>query len=96
MIIEDGRNGFYQWDQGQRLLLEQNPAGVEVHFAIQPLNPLDALHCDLHSAMVVESYEEYGYVFANIPDRLLQIAGELKAYLYTEDSKTSHTVQCLL
>ncbi len=94
MIIEDGRSGFYQWDQGQRIMIENYPAGVEVHFSIKPLRALDAFECDLHLAMVVESYEEYGYVFANIPNRLLQVAGELKAYIYTEESENSHTAQC--
>lgn len=92
MKIEDGRSYFYQWDMGQRLLMENCPAGVEVHFAVTPRSAFDAVRCD--TALVTESYEENGKIYANIPDRLLQAAGKLTAYIYTETNGEGHTVTC--
>ena len=92
MKIEDGRNSFYQWDQGQRILMEDHPTGVEVHFAIQPRHALDAIRCETKTAWVTESYEENGKVWANVPNQLLQIPGELVAYVYIESATHSETI----
>ena len=92
MKIEDGRSCFYQWDVGQRILMEECPAGVEVHFAVTPVSAFDTVRCD--TALVVESYGENGKIYANIPDRLLQVAGKMAVYVFVEADAEGHSALC--
>lgn len=77
ITIEDGRKQFYQWDLGQRLLVEGYPGGTQVHFASR--------WADEETALITETYEEQGKVYVNVPNSLLQSAGELCVYIYVED-----------
>lgn len=92
MKIDDTREYFYQWDSGQRIILESYPAGVEVHFTLTPRTAYDALRCK--TALVVKSYEENGKVYADVPNRLLQVAGKLIAYVYMENATRGQTMLC--
>lgn len=77
--IEDGRNFFYQWDINQRLIVEA-PAGAQVHFA----NPFAT-----DDALVVDTYEQDGVVYADVPDSMLQHACSLGVYVWLTDH-TAH------
>lgn len=83
ITIEDGRKRFYQWDLNQRLLIEGYPVGTQVHFASR--------WADDTAALVVEAYADGDAVYADIPNILLQTAGELCAYIYTEADDRFHT-----
>lgn len=83
ITIEDGRKRFYQWDLNQRLLIEGYPVGTQVHFASR--------WAEAESALVVEAYAENGRIYANIPNSLLQSAGELCVYIYAEAGDQFHT-----
>ena len=90
MIIENGRSCFYQWDLGQRLLMDDCPPGIEVHLAVISLNSLDTVGFD--SALVVKSYAENETTYADVPNRLLQVAGELKVYIFDRAGNQGCTV----
>lgn len=69
--IFNGRKAFYQWDSGQKLTVSH--AGIcEVHFH----------HPGHDSALVVKIYELEGQRVADVPNILLQEAGEIIAYIY--------------
>lgn len=89
--IEDGRKQFYQWDLGQRLTVEGYAAGTEVHFAHRRKGPLSSLKIERQIALIVEIYEEGGKYYADVPNILLQIAGELCVFIYPESDGESHT-----
>lgn len=59
--IYDGRDYFYQWDRGQRLIVD-DPRVSEVNFCNGTLD------CTLDA----DIYEEDGLRLANVPDVLLQ------------------------
>lgn len=91
MKTEDGRSCFYQWDVGQRIVIEDCPAGTEMHFALKPRSTFDAIKCQSQTALVVESYEENGNVYADVPNLLLQTAGTLYVYIYPSEGDRAHT-----
>lgn len=85
----DGRYCLYQWDLNQRLIIEEDvPVGTQVHFAASAF-PEDA------DAPVVESYEADGTLYANIPNKYLQRAGRITAYVYPEVANDRHTAYAL-
>ena len=90
MTIDNERSCFYQWDIGQRLLMDECPAGVEVHFAVIPRKALDTVRCE--SALIAESYAENEKIYADVPNCLLQVSGELKVYLFDRDDNKGYTV----
>lgn len=71
LTIYNGREALWQWDSGQRLIVPQG-SGCEVHYK----NPGEDM------ALVVNTYELDGQTVADIPNILLQRAGELTAYVY--------------
>ena len=72
--IENGRLSFYQWDNNQRLIIE-DPTITEVHFCNRTSD------CSL----VTEVYEENGKRFANVPNILLQEDWTIRVYAYCAD-----------
>lgn len=71
LAIYDGREAFYQWDSGQKLLVAH--WGIcEVHYK-QPGED---------TALAVKTYELGGQTVADVPNILLQEAGKLTAYIY--------------
>lgn len=76
--IEDGRNEFYQWDTGRRIIVS-DPTIKEVHFC----NGTDT--CSL----VTEVYEDKdGGYFADVPNILLQDSLSIRAYAYCGECYT--------
>lgn len=71
LTIYNGRDALWQWDSGQRLIVPHG-SGCEVHYK----NPGEDM------ALVVNTYELDGQTVADIPNILLQRAGELTAYVY--------------
>ena len=70
--IENNRSGFYQWDTGQRLIVEGAEACNEVHFCRR--EDTVSLTCKIR--------EEENIRVVSVPDRLLQVDAPLIAYLY--------------
>lgn len=93
ITIENKRKRLYQWDLGQRLVIEGYAAGIEVHCALiengLPVPP----RLDRRSALVVIAYDEDGTLYADIPNILLQKAGELNVYIYPEEDGRAHTAE---
>lgn len=71
LTIYNGRKHFWQWDSGQRLVVETG-AGCEVHFR----NPSGK------DALIAHTYEMYGKTVADVPDILLQSSGQISAWVY--------------
>lgn len=71
LTIYNGRKHFWQWDSGQRLIVE-NGTICEVHFR----NP------DGEDALIVHTYEMDGKSVADVPDILLQKSGQVNAWVY--------------
>lgn len=78
--IYNARKQFWQWDTGQRLIIQTDSCS-EVHF------------CNGTSdcSLVVEVYEEGGLRLANVPNILLQTAKAIKAFAYVRDGEDRHT-----
>lgn len=83
VTLSNGRKWFYQWDINQRLTLENYPVGTHVHFS---------LHGD-SEALGMISYEADGVIFVDVPNILLQTAGQLHVYIYPMDGDEGHTEQ---
>ena len=82
IYIENRRDMFWQWDVGQRVELNDVSAGTKVHFS-NAISKTDAL--------VVQSYDDGDIVYADVPNVLLQTAGNLSVYVYVENEDESHT-----
>ena len=78
--IYNKRKQFWQWDTGQRLIVNAGECS-EVHFC----NGLG--DCSL----VCEVYEEDGLRLVNVPNILLQVPKALKAFVYICDGEDHHT-----
>ena len=78
--IYNKRKQFWQWDMGQRLIVN---AGVcsEVHF------------CNGTSdcSLVCEVYEEDGIRLVNVPNILLQVPKAIKVYAHICDGDEAYT-----
>lgn len=77
--IYDGRKAFWQWDLGQKLVV--NFDCDEVHFS----NGASA------NALVTKVYEQDGKKLVDVPNVLLQSAKSIKVYAYVVDGDDQHT-----
>ena len=78
--------GLVQWDYGQYLQISGIPIDnreIEVHFAAGRQKALIA----------TTDITETGEIIARIPDELLQVGNELKAYVYLADENSGKTVR---
>lgn len=84
--ISDGRDYFYQWDMGQRLLCTDIKAGEEVHFvSCSNLSPL---------AEVAVAYAEGDAVYVDVPDIVFQNYGDLRVFRCNqEDDDTGYATE---
>lgn len=79
--LKDGRSAFWQWDTGCKVVLRV-PACRSVHF-----------HSGAdENALICPVYEQDGEHLANVPDVLLQTAGQLRIYAYVTDEAGGRTV----
>ena len=72
--IADGRDCFYQWDSGQRLVIQGGEGCNEVHFSNSGRGDAAAITCKIREA-------DGAYV-ADVPNCLLQTAAPITAYLF--------------
>lgn len=79
----NGKDHFWQWDEGQRLLLTGFQAGTQVHFSYT--------NDDDTGAKPVVSYESDIGVCANVPRHILQLSGRLHVYVYEINGTEKHT-----
>lgn len=80
------KNFFYQWDLDQRLALPDVAVGTEIHFC----NP----NSKETECITVFAKEENGVVYADVPNIILQIAGDFKVYVWPR--YTTHYRQILV
>lgn len=81
--IYDGRNSFWQWDSGQRIVVSDDVC-CEVHFC----------NGTSECAMVCEVYTEDGHRLVNVPNILLQASKPIRVFAYAEtdgDNRTIHS-----
>lgn len=78
--IFDGRKNFYQWDTGQRLIVNENVCS-EVHFC----NGMD------DCALVCEIYEENGLRLVDVPNILFQSAEIIRVFAVVQEHNGKHT-----
>ena len=83
VTLSNGRKWFYQWDINQRFILKDHSIDTQVHFS---------LHND-SEALVKNSYETDGVIYVDVPNILLQTAGQLHVYIYPMDGDEGHTEQ---
>lgn len=89
--LEGDKLSLYQWDLNQRVILSNIAAGIEVHFS--------DIYNTQDDCLVVKAYEENGFVYANIPNILLQKSGIIVAYLYVNHGNkawTEHRAEILV
>lgn len=79
--IDGNRSFFYQWDTGQRLIVECSDQCSEVHFSFK----------DDNLALVSPIKEIEGQRMAAVPNILLQKEGTLYAYLFLRNEDGSET-----
>ena len=79
--IDGNRSFFYQWDTGQRLIVECSDQCSEVHFSFK----------DDNLALVSPIKEIEGQRMATVPNILLQKEGTLYAYLFLRNEDGSET-----
>lgn len=72
--LDGSRNGFYQWDTGQQLVITGADTCKEIHFC----------HTSDERALVCRIREEDGKRVVDVPNILLQKAEMLIAYAYEE------------
>lgn len=81
--IMDGRNRFWQWDLGQKLVVYDDTCG-QVHFC----------NGTTECALITKIYTlEDGTRVADVPNILLQTAKPFTAYLYHVDADSQETMQ---
>lgn len=79
-IYDNDREYFWQWDLGQRLIVNDSVC-CEVHFC----NGTD------DCALVCEVYEENDLRLVNVPNILLQTAKVINVFAYVEDGDGGYT-----
>ena len=82
--LENNKSALYQWDLNMRVILTNVPVGVEVQYS----NTNDNM--DEYGGTAV-SYSENGYVYADIPNKTLQISGIVLVYIYIQNNDKSWT-----
>lgn len=75
--IADGRNTFYQWDLGRRVLVSDDTI-TQVHF--HNGTQVNSLVCPVEAGS------------AAVPDELLQTAGQLTLYAFRQDHTLAQAV----
>lgn len=70
---------FYQWDQNQRIILDD-----ECPYPILRVD-FSADNDRCREALSVQPYDRNGVLTADVPNRLLQYSGRIQIYLYCED-----------
>lgn len=83
MKIEDGREKFYQWDSGQRLIVEDGVCNA-VHFT----------NSDREKSLVCSVVEENGRRTVSVPNILLQSDKMIRAYACVSDEEGAATAYC--
>ncbi len=81
LSIYGDRLSFYQWDTGQRLIVDGADMCEEVHFVTRELN----------GALVVRIENQDGLRVANVPNLLLQSAYPITAYVYYRNADNRET-----
>lgn len=81
--IEGNREALYQWDLNQRIVLTNIKPGIEVHFSDS--------HNTEECCPIVETYEENGRVYADIPNIFLQKNGTITVYIYVKENDKAYT-----
>lgn len=79
--IYDGRNNFWQWDTGQKLIVLDNSID-QVHFSNNKMT----------YAIVKEVYENDGIRICEVPDIMLKTAKPLMAYAYVMEDNQNKTI----
>lgn len=82
--IEGNKSTLYQWDLNMRVILTNAPAGTEVHYSNTNDNTDE-------NCITAVSYSENGCVYADIPNKLLQINGIILVYIYIQDEDKAWT-----
>lgn len=80
--IYDGRENFWQWDTGQKLIVLDESVN-QVHFSNK----------DMTHAIKKDVYEKDGMRLCNIPDKILQLPKNLIAYAYSVNDNVTKTVK---
>jgi hypothetical protein len=78
--IDGGRTTFWQYDQGQRLIVSDEVC-TEAHFSNKTEDVSPAY----------EVYEENGLRYVNVPDELLQTANPLTVFAYVKNEGKAQT-----
>ena len=81
ILIDGNDQRLYQWDRGQRLILDGIGPGIRVDFG----------RCHDGDAPSNYTYEDNGKIFGDIPDASLQQHGQLVAYFVAGDEGRSET-----
>lgn len=82
--IYDGRLAFYQWDVGQKVVLDTTPSfDFQVHFRDSSSDV----------CLVTEPYELDGKIVADVPDILLQSGEPITVWCYVMDNDDRHTIK---
>lgn len=79
--IDDRDQVLYQWDRGQRLILDGIGPGIRVDFG----------RCHDREVPPNYTYEDNGKIYVDIPDAALQQPEQLVAYFVAEDEGRSET-----
>ncbi len=82
--LEGNKSALYQWDSNMRVILTDVPAGTEVHYS-------NTNYYMDENCITAVSYSENGYVYADIPNKILQKSGVVLAYLYIQDGDKAWT-----
>ena len=86
-IQEVTAEGLWQWDYGQDLMVSGIPFAesvTEIHFSV----------AGSEASIVLPRMQE-GKLTARIPNELLEIGCDLKAYLYVADQESGETVRTI-
>lgn len=81
--ILDGRPFFYQWDSGQKLLVE-DADGVEVHYSNGS--------ADCTPVVPIQENQD-GTRTADVPNILLQTTAPIRAFLFRRDTDSAITIR---
>lgn len=79
--IYDGRNNFWQWDTGQKLIVLDSSID-QVHFSNNKMT----------YAIVKEVYENDGVRICEVPDIMLKTSKPLMAYAYVMENNQNKTI----
>ena len=72
LIIADGRYKFWQWDVGCQIRVIGLPSVIELHY----------FNRGMAEPIPMKVYEQGDIRLCDVPDELLQVAGDLEVYAY--------------